>query len=182
MRGDLFKAVVMGVAFLDVLSSMTDPDLPLTVHEYDEWGNPALSPDAYHSILSYDPYYNLPTFPVVPADKLVIEKKKYPDMLLTASMLDNRVPYWQPFKWVARLRRYYDLRSKAEQEKGQQGGEAKLGWWKKSKQQKKEDMKPLILLSIDSETGHHGDTGLYNYFKTAATQLAFLIKCVSKNK
>ena len=59
MRPELFKCVVMGVPFVDVLTSMCNASLPLTIHEYDEWGNPSADPNVYNYIKSYDPYRNL---------------------------------------------------------------------------------------------------------------------------
>jgi oligopeptidase B len=90
LRPDLFKAVVAEVPFLDVVNTMLDPSLPLTVIEYDEWGNPN-DPEAYAYMKSYSPYDN-------------IEAKAYPHMLVTAGLNDPRVAYWEPAKWTARLR------------------------------------------------------------------------------
>ncbi len=90
LRPDLFAAVVAEVPFVDVVNTMLDASLPLTVIEYDEWGNPS-EPDAYACIRSYSPYDN-------------VETKAYPHMLVTAGLHDPRVAYWEPAKWVARLR------------------------------------------------------------------------------
>ncbi len=90
MRPDLFGAVLAGVPFVDVISTMLDDTLPLTVGEYEEWGNPA-DPKAYSYMRSYSPYDN-------------IERQKYPNMLVTAGLNDPRVSYWEPAKWVAKLR------------------------------------------------------------------------------
>lgn len=90
LRPDLFRAVVAEVPFVDVLNTMLDPTLPLTVIEYDEWGDPR-DPVYYDYIRSYSPYDN-----VVPAD--------YPAMLVTGGLNDPRVAFWEPAKWVARLR------------------------------------------------------------------------------
>jgi oligopeptidase B len=90
LRPDLFHAVVAEVPFVDVVNTMLDPSLPLTVPEYDEWGDPA-EPEAYAYMRSYSPYDN-------------IERKAYPHMLLTAGFNDPRVAYWEPAKWTARLR------------------------------------------------------------------------------
>ncbi len=90
MRPDLFRTVVAKVPFVDVLNTMLDSSLPLTVHEFEEWGNPA---DAafYHYIKSYSPYDN-------------VKAGAYPDILVTAGWNDPRVQYWEPAKWVAKLR------------------------------------------------------------------------------
>jgi oligopeptidase B len=90
MRPDLWRASVLVVPFVDVLNTMLDDSLPLTVIEYDEWGNPA-EKKYYEYILSYSPYDN-------------IELKDYPAMLVLAGFHDRRVQYWEPAKWVARLR------------------------------------------------------------------------------
>ncbi|MGH7499402.1 MAG: S9 family peptidase, partial [Gemmatimonadales bacterium] len=89
MRPDLFAAVVAEVPFVDVVNTMLDASLPLTVIEYDEWGNPN-DPEAYACIRAYSPYDN-------------VEAKNYPHMLVTAGLHDPRVAYWEPAKWVARL-------------------------------------------------------------------------------
>jgi oligopeptidase B len=91
LRPDLFRAVVGEVPFVDVLNTMCDADLPLTPPEWPEWGNPLESVDAYRYIASYSPYDN-------------VEAKAYPHILATAGLTDPRVTYWEPAKWVARLR------------------------------------------------------------------------------
>lgn len=90
LRPDLFRVVLAEVPFLDVVNTMLDASLPLTVIEYDEWGNPN-DPAAYEYIRSYSPYDN-------------IEPKHYPDMLVTGGLNDPRVAYWEPAKWTAKLR------------------------------------------------------------------------------
>jgi oligopeptidase B len=90
MRPDLFKAVVTYVPFVDVMNTMLDASLPLTVGEYLEWGNPKEKP-AYDYMRSYSPYDN-------------IEKKAYPTMLVRTSLNDSQVMYWEPAKYVAKLR------------------------------------------------------------------------------
>ena len=90
MRPDLFKVVIAEVPFVDAVTTMLDPSIPLTVGEFEEWGNPALKHE-YDYIKTYSPYDN-------------IECKAYPNMLITASLNDIRVPYWEPVKWAAKLR------------------------------------------------------------------------------
>jgi oligopeptidase B len=91
LRPDLWRAVVAEVPFVDVVTTMSDEALPLTVTEWEEWGNPVADPDAYRWMLAYSPYDN-----VVAAD--------YPAMYVTAGLNDPRVGYWEPAKWVAKLR------------------------------------------------------------------------------
>ena len=90
MRPDLFAVVLAGVPFVDALNTMLDASLPLTVGEYEEWGNP-MEPEFYGYIKSYAPYENVCT-------------RRYPAMLVTAGLNDPRVPYWEAAKWVAKLR------------------------------------------------------------------------------
>jgi oligopeptidase B len=90
LRPDLFKAVVSKVPFVDVVNTMLDETLPLTVGEFEEWGNPKEKP-AYDTMSSYCPYTNL-------------ERKGYPAMLVKASLHDSQVMYWEPAKYVAKLR------------------------------------------------------------------------------
>jgi oligopeptidase B len=91
LRPELFKAAVGEVPFVDVLNTMCDGELPLTPPEWPEWGNPIESEEAYRYIASYSPYDN-------------VEAKAYPHILATAGLTDPRVTYWEPAKWVARLR------------------------------------------------------------------------------
>ena len=90
MRPDLFRAVVAHVPFVDVLTTMLDPTIPLTVIEYEEWGNPN-EKEYYDYMKSYSPYDN-------------VEAKAYPNLLVTAGLNDPRVQYWEPAKWTAKLR------------------------------------------------------------------------------
>ncbi len=90
LRPDLFRAVVSKVPFVDVINTMLDESLPLTVGEFEEWGNPKKK-DAYDYMRSYCPYSNL-------------EKKAYPAMLVKTSFNDSQVMYWEPAKYVAKLR------------------------------------------------------------------------------
>jgi oligopeptidase B len=90
MRPDLFRIVISHVPFVDVINTMLDASLPLTVGEYEEWGNPQVAAD-YACMKSYDPYTN-------------IERKAYPTVLVKTSLNDSQVMYWEPAKYVAKLR------------------------------------------------------------------------------
>ncbi|MFJ3410425.1 MULTISPECIES: S9 family peptidase [Pseudomonas] len=89
-RPELFKVAIAEVPFVDVLNTMLDPELPLTVTEYDEWGNPE-EPEVYARIKAYAPYEN-------------VRAQAYPATLVIAGYNDSRVQYWEAAKWVARLR------------------------------------------------------------------------------
>ncbi|MFW6062785.1 MAG: S9 family peptidase, partial [Chloroflexota bacterium] len=88
---ELFHAAVAGVPFVDVVTTMLDESIPLTVGEFEEWGNPK-DADYYRYMLSYSPYDN-------------VDAREYPHLLVTAGLNDPRVQYWEPAKWVAKLRR-----------------------------------------------------------------------------
>ncbi len=90
MRPDLWKGVVASVPFVDVISTMLDENIPLTTGEYDEWGNPN-EKKYYDYILEYSPYDNVKT-------------QNYPNMLVITGFHDSQVQYWEPAKWVAKLR------------------------------------------------------------------------------
>ena len=90
MRPDLYKAIIAAVPFVDVINTMSDASIPLTAQEWEQWGNPA-KPDEYAYLRSYSPYEN-------------VGHKAYPAMLVTSGLNDSRVAYWEPTKWVARLR------------------------------------------------------------------------------
>ncbi len=90
MRPELFRGVVAAVPFVDVVTTMLDDSIPLTTSEYDEWGNPN-DKEYYDYILSYSPYDQ-------------VEAKDYPNLLVTTGLHDSQVQYWEPAKWVAKLR------------------------------------------------------------------------------
>ncbi len=95
---ELFRAVVAEVPFVDCLTTILDDTLPLTVLEWDEWGNPAQDPEIYRVMKSYSPYDN------VRAVDGQGRPVRYPDILATAGLSDPRVGFWEPAKWVAKLR------------------------------------------------------------------------------
>ena len=90
MEPKLFRGIVAGVPFVDVVTTMLDEDIPLTTFEYDEWGNPN-NKDSYDYMLSYSPYDQ-------------VEKKDYPAIFITTGYHDSQVQYFEPAKWIARLR------------------------------------------------------------------------------
>jgi oligopeptidase B len=92
MRPDLYRGIGADVPFVDALTTMLDKSIPLTVGEYDEWGNPNKKAD-YFYIKKYSPYDQ-------------IKKQKYPHILVTGAFEDSQVQYWEPAKWVAKLRTY----------------------------------------------------------------------------
>ena len=89
-RPDLFNGVVAAVPFVDVVTTMLDETIPLTTSEYDEWGNPN-DPEFYQVMLAYSPYDH-------------VQAKAYPHMLVTSGLHDSQVQYFEPTKWVAKLR------------------------------------------------------------------------------
>ena len=131
MRPDLFRAVHLAVPFVDVINTMLDATLPLTVGEYLEWGNPN-EKSAYEYMKSYSPYDNL-------------EKKAYPAILVTTSLHDSQVMYWEPAKYVAKLRTL------------------------------KTDMHSLLLKIKMEPSGHGGASGRYDRLKDAAFEFAWLL-------
>ena len=88
--GGQYKAIIADVPFVDVVTTMLDETIPLTTGEYEEWGNPN-DKKYYDYMLSYSPYDN-------------VEKKAYPNLLVTTGLHDSQVQYWEPAKWVAKLR------------------------------------------------------------------------------
>lgn len=131
MRPDLFKAVVSYVPFVDVINTMLDETLPLTVGEFLEWGNPKEKP-AFEYMLSYSPYDN-------------IEKKDYPTILVRTSVNDSQVMYWEPAKYVAKLRTM------------------------------KTDKNPLLFKVKLDPGGHGGASGRYDRLKDQAFDFAFIL-------
>ena len=133
MRPDLWRGVVAEVPFVDVVTTMCDPSLPLTVTEWDEWGDPLHDEAAYERMLGYSPYDN-----VMPRD--------YPAMFVTGGLNDPRVGFWEPAKWVAKLRAV-----------GAGEGD-----------------RPL-LLRTEMGAGHRGSTGRYDAWRDEARIQAFTL-------
>jgi len=138
LRPDLFKAVHAAVPFVDVINTMMDATLPLTVGEYLEWGNPN-DKAAYDYMKTYSPYDNL-------------EKRAYPAILVTTSFNDSQVMYWEPAKYVARLRTL------------------------------KTDSNPLLLKIKMDPAGHGGASGRYDRLHDTAFEYAWLLSQVGITK
>ena len=92
MEPELFNGVIAAVPFVDVMTTMLDESIPLTTLEYDEWGNPN-DFEFYNYMLSYSPYDN-------------VSNLNYPNLLITTGLHDSQVQYWEPAKWIAKLRDY----------------------------------------------------------------------------
>lgn len=130
-RPDLFRGVIAAVPFVDVVTTMLDETIPLTTGEFDEWGNPK-NEDSYHYMKSYSPYDN-------------VKAQDYPAMLITTGLHDSQVQYWEPAKWIARLRK---TRTNPEQ--------------------------PLLMY-CNMETGHGGASGRFAALKETAMEYAFFL-------
>lgn len=131
MRPDLFRGVIAAVPFVDVVTTMLDETIPLTTGEYDEWGNPN-NKESYEYMLSYSPYDQ-------------VKAQDYPAMLITTGLHDSQVQYWEPAKWVARLRKM-----------------------------RTNKMEPLLMY-CNMETGHGGASGRFEALKETAMEYAFLL-------
>jgi oligopeptidase B len=90
IRPDLWRGMVAAVPFVDIVTTMLDDSIPLTTGEFDEWGNPN-EKEYYEYMLSYSPYDN-------------VKAHEYPNLLVTTGLHDSQVQYWEPAKWVAKLR------------------------------------------------------------------------------
>jgi oligopeptidase B len=86
-----YRALVAHVPFVDVVTTMLDESIPLTTNEFDEWGNPAAARETYEYMRAYSPYDN-------------VKRQPYPALLVTSGLWDSQVQYWEPAKWVAKLR------------------------------------------------------------------------------
>jgi len=131
MRPEQYRVVLAFVPFVDVMNTMSDASLPLTVPEYEEWGNPT-KPDEYRVMRSYSPYDN-------------VAARAYPTLLVRTSYNDSQVMYWEPAKWVARLRAT------------------------------KTDQNLLLLKVKMEPAGHGGASGRYDRLRDLAFDQAFVL-------
>lgn len=131
MAPDLFRGIIANVPFVDVVTTMLDEEIPLTTSEYDEWGNPN-EREYYDYMLSYSPYDN-------------VEAKNYPAMLVTTALEDSQVQYFEPAKWVAKLRTM------------------------------KTDDNPLLLKTEMMAAGHGGVSGRFRQYHETALEYAFMV-------
>jgi oligopeptidase B len=138
MRPDLWQAVVAEVPFVDCLTTIMDESLPLTITEWEEWGNPAADPAVYGYMKSYSPYDN-------------VAETAYPAMYVTGGLNDPRVGFWEPAKWVAKLRALTtDQRPvvlKTEMDAGHGGPSGRYRAWKDEAQ-----VQAFVLTSVGIET------------------------------
>ena len=131
MAPDLFAGIIANVPWVDVVTTMLDDDIPLTTGEFDEWGNPD-DREYYDYMLSYSPYDN-------------VEAKDYPAMLVTTALEDSQVQYFEPAKWVAKLRTM------------------------------KTDNNPLLLKTEMAAAGHGGVSGRFKQYRETALEYAFML-------
>jgi oligopeptidase B len=150
MAPDLFAGILAQVPFVDALTTILDPSLPLTVTEWDEWGNPLADPDVYHYMKSYSPYEN-------------VEAKQYPAILAMTSLNDTRVYYVEPAKWVAALRHVAaddrQVLLKTEMTAGHGGISGRYERWKEAAFQY-----AWVLATADRD--HHGSGQVDHLFPT----------------
>lgn len=138
-RPELWASAILDVPFVDVLNTMLDSSLPLTPIEWPEWGNPGGDPEAFCRIMNYSPYDN-------------IKQQAYPPILVTAGISDPRVTYWEPAKYVAKLRA---TRTASE---------------------------APLLLKTNMSAGHFGKSGRYDALREMAEALAFVLVCFGKGE
>jgi oligopeptidase B len=132
MAPELFAGIIANVPWVDVVTTMLDDDIPLTTSEFDEWGDPK-QPEYYDYMLSYSPYDN-------------VEAKDYPAMLVTTALEDSQVQYFEPAKWVAKLRAM------------------------------KTDDNPLLFTCEMAAAGHGGVSGRFKQYRETALEYAFMLE------
>ncbi len=137
MRPDLFKGMLAHVPFVDVVTTMSDPSIPLTTGEYTEWGNPGIK-EHYDYMKSYSPVDN-------------IQADKTTNLLVTTGFSDSQVQYWEPAKWVAKLRKI------------------------------RKDKQSVILFYTNLDAGHGGASGRFERLKEIALEYAFMFGLLAEN-
>ncbi|KAI9334293.1 peptidase S9A prolyl oligopeptidase domain protein beta-propeller [Obelidium mucronatum] len=138
IKPDIAICATLGVPFVDVVSTMMDPTIPLTVNEYEEWGNPN-EKEYFDYMMSYSPYDNIKP------------NTKYPNLFVKAGINDPRVQYWEPAKWVAKMRA-----------SNTDGGEA-------------DPNRSTLIFDCKMGSGHFGASGRYGYLKEKASEYAFVV-------
>lgn len=138
MRPDLYNGVIADVPFVDIVTTMLDSSLPLTTGEYEEWGNPN-NKKYYEYMKSYSPYDN-------------VTAQAYPNLLVTTGLNDSQVPFWEPTKWVQKIR---ELRT---------------------------DKTKLLMMKVELEVGHGGKSGRFEYLHEEALSFAFILKLAGIKK
>lgn len=146
MRPELYHCIVAGVPFVDVMNTMCDSTIPLTTPEWEQWGNPNVK-EHFDYMLKYSPYDNIK------------EGVRYPHLLALGGLNDPRVQYWEPTKFVAKLRQY-------RRDNKERNG---CDWCDKS----------LILLKIEMNEGHFSASDRYKYIREMAYQYAFVLKVLT---
>jgi oligopeptidase B len=132
MRPDLYNGIVADVPFVDVVTTMLDSSLPLTTGEYEEWGNPN-NKKYYEYMKSYSPYDS-------------VTAQNYPNLFVTTGLNDSQVPFWEPTKWVQKIR---DLRT---------------------------DKSKILMMKVELEVGHGGKSGRFEYLHEEALAYSFVLK------
>lgn len=145
-RPEIYRAAIAHVPFVDFINTMLDETLPLTPGEYNEWGNPTASKEYFEYMLSYSPYDN-------------IKQQVYPHLFVTAGISDPRVGYWEPAKWVSKLR------------------EVNLSLKNKAQKDGTKDINgsSVIIFKTNMDAGHAGASGRFDYLKEIAEEYVFAI-------
>lgn len=152
MAPEMFRAILAEVPFVDVMSTMLDPTLPLVVNEYEEWGNPTDSKEDFDCMMTYSPYDN------------VKAGVQYPAIFATGGIHDPRVKYWEPAKWVAKLRHTVAQNAAADTAPAKRVNPR------------------VILLKTELEQGHMGASGRFDAIKDTALRIAYFLKELGVHK
>ncbi|KAF8927225.1 hypothetical protein BGZ58_010550 [Dissophora ornata] len=158
MRPDLFKTALTEVPFVDAVNTMLDSSIPWTAFEWEEWGNPE-DPEIYRIMKQYCPYTN-------------VRPQKYPNMLVLGGMNDPRVAFFEPLKWVAKLRSCWPPKSSTLARSNEENDSSSCSSNNSNSNRDNDDR--MLLLRIE-EVGHGGSSGQYAYLEDLAFEYAFLI-------